>query len=278
VYGASTDDSYWYATLETGELYLAPEGQKTALKHIIVRTYSDTPGTNTSRPRIIAQIKSLEDTEWHTAGKADVFSSFDITTSACTTTDEGEAAFTNLMLEGSGAGGSTVTVIPPFNPAGCRYYKETGGTYTLQTSGTDYTATAASAVFTDNGPAAGTDIYAYWENYPEIRIESGHFMESSESLHRITGTTGTNETGGITLDHYLSTGTEEISTHYPSVQIPDGEGEVKIGVNKLVEGFKLRLLVVPEYGGTAAPTIVKITGIVFGHVPQGRKILEASGS
>jgi hypothetical protein len=279
-YGSSTNNTYWYATLETGELYLAPEGNKTSLKHIIVRTYSDAPGDNTDRPRIIAQIKSLEDDEWHTCGDVDVYSTFDIDDDECTTTGEGEAAFTNLMASGSGAGGSTVTVIPPFDPTGCRYYKKTGTTYTLQTSGTDYTATSASAVFTDNGPPAGTDLYAYWENYPEIRISTGDFVESTQSLHRVTGTTGTNATGGLTLDHYLTSGSssEETSTHYPAEQLGDGEAEVKIGVNKLVEGFKLRLLVVPHYGATAAPTIVKITGIVFGHVPQGRKILQATGS
>jgi hypothetical protein len=278
VFGSATYDEKWYAMMETGEIYLVPEGNKTSLKHLIVRTYSAANGDNEDRPRIIAQIRSLEDTEWHTVGDVDDYSSFTLTNVACTTSSEGGAAFTNLMDEGAGAGGTTVTVIPPFDPRGCRYYKETSGSYSLQTSGTDYTATSASAVFTDNGPPAGTDLYAYWENYPEIRIATGDFMESSESMHRVTGTTGDNATGGLTLDHYLSTGSETVSTHHPSVQIPDGEGEVKIGVNKLVDGFRLRLLVIPEYGGDAAPTIVKITGISFGHVPQGRKILQATGS
>ena len=283
-YLSTTNDSYWYATLETGELYLAPEGNKTSLKHIIVRTYTDAPGDNTDRPRIIAQIKSLEDDEWHTCGNVDVFSDFTITDADCLAASPGSAAFTNLMYEGSGAGGGAVTINPPIDARLARIYTETSGTYTLLTEGTDYTTadggTGKYAAEIVSAPAAGTDLYAYWDNYPEIRISSGDFIQSTESLHRVTGTTATNEDGGLTLDHYLSSGadSETPSAHYPAAQFGDGESEVKIGVNKLVEGFKLRLLVVPHYGATAAPTIVKITGIVFGHVPQGRKILQATGS
>ncbi|GAG47707.1 unnamed protein product, partial [marine sediment metagenome] len=74
-----------------------------------------------------------------------------------------------------------------------------------------------------------------------------------------------------------STGSETV-THYPTTQIPDGEGETKLGIRKLVEGVLIRLYVIPEYGSSAAPTIVKITGLSIGHIPQGRKILEATGS
>jgi len=160
---------------------------------------------------------------------------------------------------------------------------ETSGTYVLQVEGTDYTtiddgAGKYYANFADGSPAAGTDLYAYWDTYPQLKVTSGDFVRSDESYHRVTGTTGVNEDGGgLTLDHYLSAGTDTINTHFPSVQIPDGEGEVKIGANILVDGFKLRLTVIPEYGGDAAPSIVKITGIVFGHIPMGRKILQATG-
>ena len=187
------------------------------------------------------------------------------------------------MYEGTGAGGSTITVNTPCDARLARFYMETSGTYVAQTLDTDYTVADGGsgkyvATFTDGSPAAGTDLYAYWDTYPQLKVAAGDFVESDESYHRVTGTSGANATpGGITLDHYLVSGIDTIDTHFPSMQIPDGEGEVKIGANILVDGFKLRLIVIPEYNSSAAPSIVKITGIVLGHIPMGRKILQATG-
>jgi hypothetical protein len=121
----------------------------------------------------------------------------------------------------------------------------------------------------------GVTLYAYWENYPEhSKVSAGDFFESTEGFHRVTAITNATT---ITLDHYLSTGSETV-THIPSTQLPDGDGEVKMGINGLVEGVRLQLYLIPEYGASAAPSVVKLTGLTIGHIPMGRKILQATGS
>ena len=283
-YGSITDNSYWHGILETGEIYLAPEGEKTSLKHIIVRTYSEADGTNTDRPRIIAQIKSLGHDEWHTLGKTDQYSTYTITTSAALPGDytdeikQSAASITQLWVTHSGAT-TSYTINSSELPGGinandCAIFTEDGGVYTQIKSpeifGTDVIVRDVED---------GTSIYVSWNNSPEIVVKSGDFYDSSLGFIRVTGVSGAMSSDGAapTFDRYLSSGYEDISTHYPSAQIPDGEGETKIGVNKLLDGFKLKLIVVPEYGGAAAPSIVKITGISLGHIPMGRKILQATG-
>jgi len=294
VYGSSSDDTYYYGTIETGEIYLVPEGIKTSLKHIIIKTYTeDNLSDNSDRPRVVVFIKSLEDSEWHIAGGQDDFSTYVIDTSSAlpgssSATGAIYAANTQLVAEGSG---SDVTVGDSVFPTGikaidCAYFTLTSGTYTQLKEGSGYT-------LTDNGAGGydvtilaatlptGTDLYASWNNYPEIKVETGDFYVSDTlGLIRVTGTSGSmlNDDNGLTFDRYLSSGTEDITVHYPSVQLPSGYGETKIGVNKLVEGFKLKILVVPEYGQSSAPTTAKVTGITFGHIPRGRKILSATGS
>jgi len=284
VYGTSVDDSYWYATLETGEIYLAPEGEKTSLKHIIVRTYSESRGTNTDRPRIIAFIKSIDDSDWHVAGHQDSYSSYFISDAAAfpgNVSDgsvQSDASVSQLWVTHSGATAdytiSSTSLPDGINANDCAIFTEAGGVYTQIKSpeifGTDVIVRDVED---------GTSIYVSWNNSPEIVVKSGDFYDSSLGFIRVTGVSGAMSSDGAapTFDRYLSSGYEDISTHYPSAQIPDGEGETKIGVNKLLDGFKLKLIVVPEYGGAAAPSIVKITGISLGHIPMGRKILQATG-
>ena len=284
VYGSSTDDNYWYATLETGEIYLAEEGTKTSLKHIIVRTYSSSPATNTNRPRIIAFIKSIDDSDWHVAGHQDSYSTYFISNAGAfpgSVSDgavQADASVSQLWVTHSGATADytiTSSSLPDgINLNDCAIFTESGGTYTQVT---DYETFGTDVIL--RGITSGTSIYVSWNNYPEIIVDSGDFYESSLGYIRVTGTTGTlsSDNAAPTFDRYLSSGYEDISAHYPSAQIPDGEGETKIGINKMVDGFKLRLIVIPEYNTSAAPSIVKITGIVFGHIPMGRKILQATG-
>jgi hypothetical protein len=49
-------------------------------------------------------------------------------------------------------------------------------------------------------------------------------------------------------------------------------GEIKIGVNRLVEGVKIKIFIKPLYNSTN--TNVKISGIGIGYTPAGSKILE----
>jgi hypothetical protein len=76
----------------------------------------------------------------------------------------------------------------------------------------------------------------------------------------------------IVLDHYLSSDSDATAVHIPAERMPNGDGEVKIGVNKLVEGVRIRVIVMHDANGDA--TVTKVTGVVVGHVPCGDKIVE----
>ena len=138
---------------------------------------------------------------------------------------------------------------------------------------TDYTTSGKTITLTTD-LGTGEVLYAYWENVPEIKVKVGDFFKSTEGWHRVTAITTST---AITCDHYLSTGTETV-THYPAWQLDDGHGRVELGINRLVEGVQIRLYLIPDYDGDLQSTIAKITGLSIGYVPQGRKLVKATGS
>jgi hypothetical protein len=265
---SSGQDDYWHSTIETGELFVAPEGSKVSLRHVIARTYTAAENDNVNRPYLAIDVKSLEDSSWGAIGDS-----------------VGTATMTTTALTGSGTAWSTTiaagddatdTFTLPCQGSQARVYIDS----TLQVEDTDYTVSGnditLSAVL-----ASGTVLYAYWENYPEVKVVVGDAFKSSEGFHIVTSITNSTT---IVLDHYLSTGSETV-THYSTSQLPSGEGETKLGIKGLVEGVRIRLYIIPDYnadedasGGYGYPSIVKITGIIIGHVPQGRKRLLATGS
>ena len=258
--GKDKAEDYWHTLVETGELYPVPEGNKTSLKHIIIRTYSGV-NSEADRPRVAVKWRSLEDTAWKSAGDT-----------------VGTATMTTSALTGSGTAWSTTiaagddvedTFTLPCLASQARVYIDS----TLKVSGTDYTESGKDITLS-SALATGETLYAYWENYPEVKVQVGDFFESSEGFHRVTAITNSTT---ITCDHYLSAGSETV-THIPAAQIPDSDGETKLGLNGLVEGVRLRIYIIPHYGATDAPTVVKLTGLTIGHIPMGRKILSATGS
>ncbi len=278
-YGSLTQNSYWYGTIETGEIYLVKEGEKTALKHIILRTYTDaTVGDNSDRARVVVFYRSLEDTAWKIAGHADSSESTATMTTTAMTDDAG------VWSSYIGAGDdSTVDFNLPTVLDGAKVdvYLKAGSTYTKQTYGTDYTipvpANAYAIRFT-TAPTSSQTVYYGWNNKPEIVMADGDLWSAPDGLHRVTSIT---DHGALALDHYGAatyTGAGGDLSHYPSTQLPAGDGEVKIGLRGLVEGVRFKILVVPEYNTTDCPTTVKVTGITIGHSPMGRKILSATGS
>jgi hypothetical protein len=242
------DGSYWYSTIETGELFIAPEGNKSSIRHLIVNTYTEADGTNTYRPYIAVEMRSLEDAGWKSNGD-------DVGTA--TMTDSGltgsGTAWSNTIVVGTAAAGEVGPYTLPCLGSQARVYKDS----TLQVEDTDYTVSGKTITLT-TGLTNGEVLYAYWENYPEIRVAVGDYFKSSEGFHQVTAVTTST---AITCDHYLSTGSETV-THYPAVQMPDGEGETKIGIRKLVEGVRVRLYVIPDYDSSnresESPKIVKI--------------------
>jgi photosystem II stability/assembly factor-like uncharacterized protein len=258
----AAEDEYWHSDIQTGEIYPAGEGNKTIIRHLIARTYSD----GTTRPDLIFQTKSIEDTEWHDAG--DSTGTVTVSTTACTGT--GTAWSNKIGRAGTEVDGSETVFTLPCPADKCRVFLESGGSYTEQTSGTDYTTSGNSITFA-TAPGAGNNLYAFDGFTP--KVEAGDYIQTTEGWHRITSVdTATT----LTLSHYLSTGSDATATHHPAENIPSGDGEVKIGMHKLVEGVQIRVLIIPQSSGDSVDT--KLTGIVIGHEPAGRKVVEATGS
>jgi hypothetical protein len=136
--------------------------------------------------------------------------------------------------------------------------------------GTHYTITGTNQI--TFAPSTSYDIYCYWENEPSIIVSTGDMIQTTGGWHRITAINNTNGDGCLTLDHYLKSGTDATATHHHGTPFPVGEGQIKIGLSKLVEGVKLRFLIFHRADGDA--TVTKITGVSVAHIPAGEKIVE----
>jgi hypothetical protein len=278
-YREDASSEYFYSEIETGNLFgdISPEGIKVALKHIIVYTYSDA-SVVTYNPDIIIECKSLEDSSWTGVNDSSMEDSLTVTTStAALSSSTPPSAFSYKL---GTANGTAVTYNLPWPAANCRVYTYSSAytPCTLVTTTPDavneYQITAANQIKVYG--TSSHSVYAFCDNEPIIRTKVGDYVEyeTSDSLLRITA-----------LPTYLTATLSDTDfntatvSHRSAEQIPIGHGTVKIGINKLVEGLKLRIRVVPRAGGSNdTPTIVKITGISLGYVPIGEKILEATGS
>lgn len=248
----SAADTYHGVDVQTGNIYIVPEGVKTGIKHIIANTYTDGTSESTN-PILVVQCKSLEDSDWHDNGDSN--GTITVTTSACTGSG---TAWSNAI----GAAGGTVYTTPCLATQARIYVGSSA-----KTLGTDYTITGTKQITL--GSAAGDTVYAYWENEPQVIARVGDYIQSTEGWHRITAISSATS---MTLDHYLTSGTDATATHHHGTPLPVGEGEVKIGISKLVEGVKLRFLIFHRADGDA--TVTKITGVSVGHIPAGEKIVE----
>jgi hypothetical protein len=272
----SIDGGNWYAELETGNLYSdeMPEGIKFALKHIIVHTYTDSTSV-TYNPDIIIEVKSVEDTGWSGANDSCADSAFTITDSTAALSSSAPPTATSTLL--GSANGTAITYNLPWIAANCRIYTKTGTTYTACTlvtttpdAANEYqiTATKQIKVYGTNGHS----VYCFCDNEPSVKIKAGDYIEATSGLLRITAiptyltaTLCDNPLSGLT------------GSHVYAEQIPIGSGTVKVGINKLIEGARIRIRVVPRDSSGSGPSIVKITGISLGYIPLGEKILEATG-
>jgi hypothetical protein len=249
----ASDDTYHYTEFETPEIYLVEEGYKTSIKHIILRTYTDGT-TQATNPTVTVLVKSLEDTAWHSAG--DTNGTITVTDSACTGAN---TAWSNTLDATSDPVYTT-----PCLATQARVYDDD----VLQVLGTDYTITDTKEITL--GAAAAGDVKVYWENVPEVKVAADDMINSTEGWHRVTAVTNAT---AMTLDHYLSAESDATATHHPAERMPAGDGEVKIGLNKLVEGVKIKVVVMHDASGDA--TVTKVTGLSVGHIPCGEKIVEA---
>ena len=216
-------------------------------------------------------MKSIEDSDFATSGDTVGTASIETTVVSGTGT-----AWSNLIAGPTATtaarqkcNGVTTAFALPCLGSQARVYLDT----TLQAEDTDYTVTAAKTITFTTAPAATKTLYAYWENYPEIKVKVGDFFKTSEGWHRITAISSNRD---ITVDN--ATTTTLTGTHYPAWQLDDGHGRIELGINRLVEGVQIRLYLIPDYDGYLQSTIAKITGLSIGYVPQGRKLVKATGS
>jgi hypothetical protein len=269
----TTYSSKWASTLESGELFITREGEKASVKHLIVETYTSAQeGDNSDRPWLVAEVKSLEDSAYATSG--DSVGTATMTTSALTgaSTTAWSSKIAGPTADGNttqACDGATTDFTSVWQADQLRWYLDS----TLQVSGTDYTTSGTTISFT-SAPGATKTLYGYSENYPEVKVKVGDMFKSTEGWHRVTAI---NSAEDITLDHYLSTGSQTV-THYPAWQFGDSHDRIEIGINRLVEGVQIRLYLIPDYDGSNQSSIAKITGLSIGYVPQGRKIVKATGS
>jgi hypothetical protein len=256
-------DTYWYGKYRTGELYPAGEGNKAALKHAIVRTYADV-SASTHCPDVAIGVRSNEDSGWHYGGQ-DTTGTIALTTST-TATGTG-TVWSNTIYTEAGAGTTVHTL--PWQATQCQIYIDS----TLQVLGTDYTITDTKQITLGSAMSMAEVLYAYSNNAPEIKIKAGDYIESDEGFHRIASIESATS---LTLVRGLASGTSS-GTHYPAQQMGAGDYELKLGINKLVEGVQFQIHIFPR-DNAAAPTVAKVTGITIGYVQARRKTLEATGS
>lgn len=262
----ATYDTYWYADYQTGELYPAGEGNKASLKHAVVRTYTDV-SDSTYCPDVVVGVRSNEDSAWHYGGQ-DTTGTIALSASGLGTTATGTGtAWSNTIYTEAGAG--TLVHTLPWQATQCQIYIDS----TLQVLGTDYTISDTKEITLTGAMSNAEVLYAYSNNAPYIEIKAGDYIESDEGFHRIASIESATS---LTLVRGLDSGTSS-GTHYPAQQMGAGDYELKLGINKLVEGVQFRILVFPR-DNASAPTVAKVTGITIGYVEAGRKTLEATGS
>ena len=287
------DTTRWASTIETGEIYIQPEGNKASIKHIIVSTYTGaTIGDGDDTPRIIVQIKPTGSDTWLSPRQFNWDETLLTVTTSSATIDEdtyGIDGFPTSLIwdnEVSGTTGDFYMRTPIDSRLMHLMVTTDGGTTFTEITSDDYTIEDEEIpnelYFPAGSFSANTFIYGLWKGRPHATMEVNDMLQLSDGYHRITELDNYNKIG---LEYYpaetLEVGAVQGNPkvyHYKTVQLEVGDGKAIYGMNQLVEGFRLRVVVIPEHGSDNAPTSVKIVGMSVGFVPQGRKTLTATGS
>lgn len=242
----STDTDTYHMEMLTGDIDFTDESQKASIKHIIFDVYSDAATAG----EIGVQVKSSEDSAWWSAN--DFNGTFTIDGTALSLTG---SAISN-KIAASGESGTAGAFAIPCLASQARVYVGSA----LQTLGTDYTASGTSEITMTTVPLTG-DLYVYWENEPEIRVNANDlFLDEDGKIHRLTTITDYN-TGVVTP----GTSSSKSATHIPAETVSSsGSSEISLGLNKLVDGAQIKVYVVPR---TATAGTLKITGMRVGYLP-----------
>lgn len=259
----ATQSYHWYAYIETGEERLTKEGQRASTHDITLRTYSG----NTVTPDVAVEVRSHGDTSWRSAGTTT--GTITLTTSACTGSG---TAFSNLIAAGDDA--TSVFTVPCLAATQARVYTKTGSTYTAGT----YTVTGTKQITLSSALATGTDLYVYWDAEPIVKVSASDYIASSDRLTTTTLTeadmhyisTVTDATH-LALGHYLSTGTAT-GYHVPANNMTAGrDASTTLACPAMVDGFKLRIFVIPRNDGTSS-ILAEVSGYTVGYTPVGAEV------
>jgi hypothetical protein len=246
----------WYALMEGGGDRVSPEGVRASISEFELKTYAD----DTEGPDIIVEVRDSSDNSWQSAG--DRNGTIALTGSTCVGTG---TAWSNLIGVGNDVSTDFTT---PCIPTQGRYYTETGGVYTELTETTDYTLTSSQVKLT-SALATGTNLYVYWEAYPEVKAEAGDYIYSaSDSLfHKISSITTSTV---AVLESYPSG--SDTGTHYNAEQMTAGQDKWSvIAVKGQVNEMRWRIYMIPRNESDAS-TIAKVYGFLVRYKPAGQEL------
>lgn len=279
------ESDYWYGRFDTGYMFASAEGEKVNIKHVIVHTYTDGE-TEASNPLVSVEVKSLEDESWYGGGDKNLEDGVVVEASTTATlrktsgsgSNEPRAAFSSKL---GTADGASQTYRIPWPASNVRMYTETGGTYTAMTQTTVDPPASEGEYYIDGThtiKAKGANdhsVYCFCENYPPVIMEADDYVETDYDVFRVESIT---DYDTITLDHAAPSSETGYGTHKKTAQMENGDGQIKLGIDKSVDGVLVRITVLPKNSASDQPTVAKITGISFGYAPAGTRTLEATGS
>lgn len=241
------------STIETGEIQLSPEDQKSVGHEVWLRTYTE---GGTVAPDVIMQTKAVQDSDWRTPGQ-DPHSTIQVTNTACTQTG---GAFSNIVGTGDG---STVAYTTPVLATQLQIVTVD------DTATTAYTVTGTKQITMTAAPATGKSVKVYWTNEPSIYIAANDYIYTSYGYHRVIALT---DFLTASLEWYpgQTIATHTDGTHMPAKQIPTGEGETVFGLTKVVDSLQIRFIIIPR-DSASSPTIIEPLGFTIVYSTAGSR-------
>lgn len=245
----------WAGVVETGEEQVAPDGGKSNVMEVWLRSYV----SGTTAPDVYVEYRGTDDSAWSRTGDTDA--TITVTNSGCTGTG---CAWSNHV-----SGGDDITTVFSLPCLAAKATLYTGATpVTKLFITTDYTITGTKQITLVNPLATGTSLYAYWSGTPIIKMKVGDIIETAYGWHRVTEILSYNTLA--LADYPQPSIASTAGTHHRAQQLPTGEGETTFGINRVLNTAQFRFTVVPRYISTAA-TNVRMLEYRIAFVPMGER-------
>lgn len=289
--GNGTDSSRWYAELETGLLFIEPEGVKSFIRQGELYTYTDAYSDG-SGPKVIVGVKSIEDSDY----------TWNCSSTAMTTTASAPYLYITNNSSVSDLFSNKIEVLTgvqsnylPWTQPSYRVYSSTDGSTFTQMSAVSYATVAAgasssqfaygvsgdstaNAVSTNVG--AGVSVYVYSENEPDLWMAIGDavYLPTEQQYKYLKSSFSDAYTA--TMDSN-ATYSETAPVVYHTDQISNNDSRLQFGIKLLSEGVSFKIRIVPIYilqSSGELPRVIKpANGIMIGYLPMAQKTFEATG-